>query len=95
MKIVVPVDVCIRRYYRGYAVVDEDASLEEIREEMQRRILEDNEEDVLEPDPDLDIEEHDIEFMVPKPDESWTEEETIEITEILKKINEGRYFEKG
>lgn len=82
MKIIVPVNVCLRRYYRAYATVDENATDEEIVESVREDILLHGD-TVLNPDPDLDIEEGDIVFIEPDCGESWTEEEDRDIREIL------------
>lgn len=71
MKIVVPCDVEIRRFYRAYVTVDEDASDVEIVRKMKAEILE-HQDSVLTPDPDLDIEAHDI-FAVNPNRDSWIE----------------------
>lgn len=86
MKLVVPCDVCIRRFYRGYVTVDENASQDEIRQAMIDAILEDQEGDLTE-DPDLFIEEDDISFVNPCMDEAWTEEEDDDIAETLSAID--------
>ena len=82
MNIVVPVDVCIRRYYRAYAHVDENATDKEIIESLTDAII-DNQDDVLTPDLDLEIENEDIVYMEIDYDGSWTEQEDRELKEIL------------
>lgn len=72
MKIVVPCDVEIRRFYRAYVTVDEDASDAEIVRKMKAEILE-HQDSVLTPDPDLDIEEHDILNVCPD-SQNWLED---------------------
>ncbi len=69
MKIVVPCDVEIRRFYRTYVTVDEDTSDAEIVRKAKAEILE-HQDAVLTPDPDLDIEAHDI-FAVNPNRDSW------------------------
>ena len=71
-KIVVPCDVEIRRYYRMYVTVDEDASLVAIINKARTEIVE-HQDAVLVPDPDLDIENHDI-FYVNPDRENWLED---------------------
>ena len=65
MKIVVPCDVEIRRFYRTYVTVDEDTSDAEIVLKAKAEILS--------PDPDLDIEAHDI-LNVCLDSENWLED---------------------
>ena len=82
MKIV-PVDACIKQFYRGYVKVPDDATTEEIRAAAKESILQ-NISNAFDPDPDLYIEEDDIVFISPDETEAWTEEEDEEIAEILK-----------
>lgn len=72
MKIVVPCDVEIRRFYRTYVTVDEDTSDAEIVLKAKAEILE-HQDAVLSPDPDLDIEERDILNVCPD-SENWLED---------------------
>lgn len=72
MKIVVPCDVEIRRFYRTYVTVDEDTSDAEIVLKAKAEILE-HQDAVLSPDPDLDIEAHDI-LNVCLDSENWLED---------------------
>lgn len=63
MKITVPCNVSIRKFYRMYVSVDENASESEIVEVAKNKILEMSEPEFnyeMIPDPDLEIEEHDI-----------------------------------
>lgn len=83
MNIIVPVDVCIKRYYRAYANVDENATEKEILKTITDAIIE-NQESELMPDPVLDIDEIDIEWMHIDHDGAWTQEEDKDINEILK-----------
>lgn len=73
MKITVPCDVEIRRFYRMYVTVDENATDAEIKAAARKDIL-DYGEEVLTPDPDLNIESHDIFAIIPDHDAEWTEE---------------------
>lgn len=84
MKIV-PVDACIKRFYRGYVTVEENATNEEIRAAAEESILQ-NLDNAFDLDPDMDIEEDDIVFISPDEEGSWTEEEDEEISEILKEV---------
>lgn len=81
MKIV-PVNVCIKQYYRAYAHIPENADPEQIRQAVINAILENGELE-LSPDPDIDTEEQDIVFIAPDEEGSWTEEEDESTTEIL------------
>lgn len=80
---VVPVDACIKRFYRGYVTVDENATNEEIRAAAEESILQ-NLDNAFDLDPDMYIEEDDIVFISPDEEGSWTEKEDEEIAEILK-----------
>ena len=80
---VVPVDACIKRFYRGYVTVDENATNEEIRAAAEESILQ-NLDNAFDLDPDMYIEEDDIVFIDPDEEGSWTEKEDEEIAEILK-----------
>jgi hypothetical protein len=88
MKIIVPVNVCIKRYYRAYATVDENATDEQIIESVREHILNNDPDVELNPDLDLEIYEGDIVFIEPDCGESWTEEEDKDIHEILEGWNE-------
>ena len=83
MNIIVPVDVCIKRYYRAYANVDENATEKEILKTITDAIIENQDKELM-PDPDLDIDEIDIEWMHIDHDGAWTQEEDNDIKEILK-----------
>lgn len=86
MKLVVPCDVCIKRFYRGYVTVDENASCDEIRQAMIEAIVSEQEADLIE-DPDLFIEEDDIAFVNPCMNDAWTEEEDDDISDTLSAID--------
>lgn len=73
-KLIVPVNVCIKRFYRTYVMVDIDAADEEIRQVAKRMIV-DEQESAIDDDPDLSIEEHDIVFVDIDHDGEWTESE--------------------
>lgn len=81
---VVPVDVCIRRFYRVYVHVPENASVDDIYEQLGEDILE-NQDKALTPDPDMEIEDHDIQWCRIDREGAWPESESQEISEILKK----------
>lgn len=82
MKIV-PVDACIKRFYRGYVKVKDDATDDEIREAATEAILNDLD-GAFDLSPEMLIEDNDIVFIDPDEEGSWTEEEDEEIAEILK-----------
>lgn len=73
-KLIVPVNVCITRFYRTYIAVDIDATDDEIRKTTKEIIVE-KQDDILDDDPDIDIEEHDIVFVDIDHDGEWTEGE--------------------
>ena len=58
-KITVPVNVCIKRYYRIYVDVPVDSENEDVYAAVKNMIIEQGD-DALTPDPDLEIEESDI-----------------------------------
>jgi len=82
---IIPVDVCIKRYYRAYAHVNEDATDEEIRKIVMENIIE-NQDNELSADPDFEIEEDDIQYINIDREGSWSEQDDKEITEILKRL---------
>lgn len=60
-KMIVPCDVEIRRFYRMYVTVGEDASDQEIADAVHSELREASDQDaILTPDPDLDIEARDV-----------------------------------
>lgn len=73
MKIV-PCNVCIKRFYRTYAHLDDEATEEQIIKTVQKEILAEQDEALCE-DPDLVIEEHDIVLISPDFDAAWSEME--------------------
>lgn len=83
MNLVVPANVCIKRFYRVYAHVNENVTDEEIRKAIIEAIL-NNQDEELTDDPDMEIEEGDIEHIDIDHEGEWTEEEGEEIREILK-----------
>ncbi len=82
MKLIIPCNVCIKRFYRGYAEVDENATDEEIRKAMINAIVE-NQDEELNYDPDLEIEHDDIVYIEIDHDGKWTEEDEEDIKTIL------------
>lgn len=78
VKVIVPCNVEIKRYYRSYVLMDEGASNEEVLKAMKQDILE-NGESELTPDPDMDIEEDDIIAIYPDFDAMWIEEEEVDV----------------
>lgn len=63
-KVTIPVDVCIKRFYRAYIKVDENAERHDVEEATVDQIIE-NQDMALTPDPDLAIEAHDIVAISP------------------------------
>lgn len=61
-KVDVPCYVAVKRFYKCWAEVDEDATNAEIEEALKEAIVEDPE-NVLEEDPDIDVEEQDISIV--------------------------------
>ena len=78
MKLVVPVNVCIKRFYRTYAYVDENATDEQICNAVKEMIYEEQDK-ALTTDPDLEIEDGDIEHIHIDHDGEWSEEDDEEI----------------
>lgn len=74
MKKVVPCDVAIKRFYRTYVVVDEEATDEEVMAAVKSQIVEHQDESIM-LDPDLEIEEHDILGIDPDDDGAWLEDD--------------------
>ena len=72
-KLIVPCNVCITRFYRTYAHVDENATDKEIRKAMIEAILEHQDAELCE-DPDLKIEDHDIVNIEIDHEAAWTED---------------------
>lgn len=73
MTLVVPVDVCIRRYYRAYARVEENATDAEIIASVKEAIERNQDRELME-DTDLEIESDDFEWFEVDHDAEWTEE---------------------
>ena len=69
---VVPCNVCVKRFYRAYAHVDDDATDEQIAEAVKKEILEEQD-NALCDDHDLEIEEHDIVAVEIDHDAGWGE----------------------
>lgn len=83
-KIVYPFDVCVKRYYRGYLYEEEGLSEDQLETSAKKMIVAEQDK-ALSPDPDLEIEESDIEWVQMDKEGTWTEEEDHEIEEILRK----------
>lgn len=81
-KIVYPFDVCVKRYYRGYLYEEEGLSEDQLEASAKKMIVAEQDK-ALSPDPDLEIEESDIEWVQMDKVGTWTEEEDHEIEEIL------------
>ena len=62
MKLIVPCNVCIKRFYRAYVEADENATDEKIRKAMIEAIVENQDKELTE-DPDLEIEDHDVIYV--------------------------------
>lgn len=82
MKLIIPCNVIIQRFYRTYAEVDENATDEDIRKAMIEAILEHQDAELTE-DPEIDIEEDDIVNVEIDHDNEWTEYEEKEIQRIF------------
>ena len=82
MKMIVPCNICIKRFYRAYAEVDENTTDEEIRKAVTEAILKNQDKELCD-DPDLEIEEDDIVYVDIDHDGEWTEDEDEEIKRIL------------
>lgn len=87
MKLIVPCNVCIKRFYRTYAEVDENATDEEIRKAMIEAIVE-NQDKELNEDPDFEIEDEDIVYVEIDHESEWTEHEDKEMRELFTKYIE-------
>ena len=75
---IVPCNVTIKRFYRAYVEVDENATDEEIRKAMTEAILEHQDAELCE-DPGLEIEGHDIVNIEIDHEAAWTEDDEEEI----------------
>lgn len=82
MKLIIPCNVCIHRYYRAYVEVEENATDEQIRNMVENNIVV-HQDTVLCEDPDIEIEKEDIEWIQIDHEAEWTEQEEEEIKEIL------------
>lgn len=86
-NIVVPVEVCIKRYYRTYVHTHEGATDEEIVKAAQEQVIEEQD-CTLNLDPDLEIEEGDIVFIEPDYEGIMMESDIKEIAAILAGMEE-------
>jgi len=85
-KMVVPCDVAIRRFYRMYVTVDRDASGKEITDAVHGELLAANDQDaILTPDPDLDIEAHDVLEINPDTDGCWWDDAGEPFNDVMSK----------
>lgn len=82
VKLIVPCNVCVKRFYRAYTEVDENATDEEIRKAMIEAIVE-NQDIELTEDPDIGIEDNDIVYVEIDHEGAWTEEDEEDIKSIL------------
>lgn len=71
---VIPVDVAIKRFYRCYVRVPENATDGYIEYEARQMIIQEQD-SVLTEDPDLEIENHDIEINDIDWDGGWEDDE--------------------
>ena len=74
MKIIIPCNICIKRFYRAYVEVNENATDEEIRKAMIGAIIE-NQDNELTDDPDLEIEDEDIVYVKIDHENEWIEKD--------------------
>ena len=73
MKLIVPCNVCIKRFYRAYVEAGENATDEEIRKAMIEAIVENQDKELTE-DPDLEIEDHDVIYVEIDHEGEWIDE---------------------
>lgn len=85
MKIIVPADVCIKRFYRAYVEEDENATGSEIKRALLEQILEEQDAALTE-DPDIEIEAGDIVSIAPDYDGAWSEEDEQDMKDALEKL---------
>lgn len=74
---VIPVDVAIKRFYRCYVQVPEDASDGQVEQKVRDMIVEEQDSVLIE-DPDLEIENHDIEITDIDWDGGWEDDDENE-----------------
>lgn len=72
-KIVVPVDVAVKRYYRVYLETDHEMTDEELKEMARDRIIEEQDDILVTCPDDLEVEESDILFTEIDHDGIWFE----------------------
>lgn len=85
MRVTIPANVCIKRFYRAYVEADENATGSEIKRALLEQILEEQDAALAE-DPDIGIEAEDILFIDPDYDGAWSEEDEKDIKDALEKI---------
>lgn len=85
MKIIVPADVCIKRFYRAYVEVEGNATGLEIKKALLEQILEEQDAALAE-DPDIEIEAGDIVSIAPDYDGAWSEEDEQNMKDALEKL---------
>ena len=86
-RMVMPCDVAIRRFYRMYVTVGKDASDQEIADAVHGELLAANDQDaILTPDPDLDIEAHDVLEITPDVDGCWWDDADGPFTDVTSKV---------
>ena len=87
-KLIVPCDVAIKRFYRMYVEVGEDATEDEVKAKAVEMLTDGRDPDKeLTPDPDLDMEPQDICWVNPDFEGSWTEEEEAEMKQAFEEMN--------
>lgn len=74
---VIPVDVAIKRFYRCYVRVPENATDEQVEQKVRDMIVEEQD-SVLTEDSDLEIENHDIEINDIDWDGGWEDDDENE-----------------
>ena len=85
MKIIVTAEVCIKRFYRAYVEVAENATGLEIKKALLEQILEEQDAALAE-DPDIEIEAGDIVSIAPDYDGAWSEEDEQDMKDALEKL---------
>jgi len=83
-KLIVPCDVAIKRFYRMYVEVEEEATSDEVKAKAVEMLTDGRDPDKeLTPDTDLEMEPQDICWVNPDFDGSWTEEEEAEMKQVF------------
>lgn len=85
MRVTIPANVCIKRFYRAYVEADENATGSEIKRALLEQILEEQDAALTE-DPDIGIEAEDIVSIAPDYDGAWSEEDEQDMKDALEKL---------